>query len=156
LRGQASFFYKKPMDKNLLTRLKPGASVNAHLFTAALIWSIVGIFLLARGYLLVSMAARAWFALPALALGTIKSLLLLDRVARKNIVRILHFEDGTCIGSVYSYKSWILVMAMIVLGRLLRASVLPGEYVGVLYLAVGWGLFFSSRLMWQARIGRGN
>ena len=67
------------MDKKLLTSLKPGASVNAHLFTAALIWSIVGIFLMARGYLLVSVADRVWFAIPALVLGTVKSFFLLDR-----------------------------------------------------------------------------
>jgi len=142
------------MTKKLVNRLKPGASVNVHLFTAALIWSIVGIFLFSNGYLLISLAARRWFAMPALALGTVKSFFLLDRVARKNIVRILNFEDGACIGSVYSYKSWILVVAMIVLGRFLRRSLLPGEYVGALYIAVGWGLFFSSRLMWQARLRR--
>jgi hypothetical protein len=142
------------MAKKLLTRLKPGAPVNVHLFTGALVWSIVGIFLMSNGYLLISLAARRWFVIPALAVGTVKSFFLLDRVARKNIDRILNFEDGTCIGSVYSYKSWILVVAMIVLGRFLRASVLPGEYVGALYLAVGWGLFFSSRLMWQARLRR--
>ena len=142
------------MAKKLLTRLKPGASVNVHLFTAGLIWSIVGIFLMSNGYLLILLAVRRWFFIPALVLGTVKSVYLLDRVARKNIVRILNFEDGTCIGSVYSYKSWMLVVAMIALGRFLRASVVPGEYVGALYLAVGWGLFFSSRLMWQARFRR--
>ena len=142
------------MAKKLLTRLKPGASVNVHLFTAALIWSIVGIFLFSNGYLLISLAGRRWLAMPALVLGTVKSFFLLDRVARKNIGRILNFEDGTCIGSVYSYKSWLLVVTMIVLGRFLRSSVVPGEYVGVLYIAVGWGLFFSSRLMWQARLKR--
>jgi hypothetical protein len=86
--------------------------------------------------------------------GDGKSFFLLDRVARKNISRILRFADGTCLGSVYSYKSWGLVLVMIVLGRFLRSSILPGEYVGALYFAVGWGLFFSSRLMWQARFRR--
>ena len=139
------------MIKKMLARLKPGAPMNVHLFTAALIWSIVGVFLMSNGFLLISLAAREWLAIVAVGVGTIKSLLLLDRVARKNISRIQRFEDRTCIGSVYSYKSWLLVVVMIVLGRFLRSSVLPGEYVGVLYLAVGWGLFFSSRLMWLAR-----
>ena len=135
----------------MLTRFKPGASISMHLFTGGLIWSVVGIFLMSNGYLLIHLADRGWFAVLAVGLGTLKAVLLLDRVARKNISRILDFSDNTCIGSVYSYKSWGLVVMMIVLGRFLRASVLPGEYVGVLYLGVGWGLFFSSRLMWQAR-----
>jgi hypothetical protein len=139
------------MTKKKLTRFKPGASINVHLLTAALIWSIVGIFLMSNGFLLISLADREWLAVLAVGLGTIKSIFLLDRVARKNISRIMRFADGTCIGSVYSYKSWGLVLVMIVLGRFLRSSVMPGEYVGILYLAVGWGLFFSSRLMWLAR-----
>ena len=142
------------MAKKLLTRLKPGVSVNGHLFTAALIWSIVGLSLMVMGYLWVSQAAREWFAVPALGVGTVKSFFLLDRAARKNISRILHFENRPCIGSVYSFKGWALVLVMIVLGRFLRASAVPREYVGVLYLAVGWGLFFSSRLMWRAWVGR--
>jgi hypothetical protein len=143
------------MTKKILTRLKPGASINVHLLIAALIWSIVGFFLMSNGFLLISLAAREWLAVLAAGLGTVKSFFLLDRVARKNISRILRFADGTCIGSVYSYKSWGLVLVMIVLGRFLRSSsVLPGEYVGILYLAVGWGLFLSSRLMWRARFKR--
>ena len=142
------------MTKKILTRFKPGASINVHLLIAALIWSIVGLFLMSNGFLLISLAAREWLAVLAAGLGTVKSFFLLDRVARKNISRILRFADGACIGSVYSYKSWGLVLVMIVLGRFLRSSVLPGEYVGVLYFAVGWGLFFSSRLMWQARFKR--
>ena len=138
----------------MLTRFKPGASINVHLLTAAMIWSIVGFFLMTNGFLLISLAAREWLAVLAAGLGTVKSFFLLDRVARKNISRILRFADGTCIGSVYSYKSWALVLVMIVLGRFLRSAVLPGEYVGALYFAVGWGLFFSSRLMWQARFKR--
>lgn len=138
----------------MLTRFKPGASINVHLLIAALIWSVVGLFLMSNGFLFITLADREWLAVLAGGLGTIKSFFLLDRVARKNISRIMRFEDGACIGSVYSYKSWALVAVMIVLGRFLRSSVLPGEYVGVLYLAVGWGLFFSSRLMWQARFKR--
>lgn len=140
------------MVKKILYRFKPGAPVHVHLLVAALIWSIVGLFLLSNGLLLITMAARDWFAFIGLGIGTVKSFYVLDRVARKNINRILHFEDGTCIGSVYSYKTWGLVLCMIALGRFLRSSILPGEYVGILYLAVGWGLFLSSRLMWMARI----
>jgi hypothetical protein len=137
--------------KNLL-RLKPGAPVHVHLLVAALIWTIVGLFLMMNGYLLVSMAARQWFAVIGIGLGTIKSFFILDRMTRKNIQRILDRNDNACIGSVYSLRTWGLVIVMIVLGRYLRSSVVPGEYVGVLYLAVGWGLLLSSRLMWLARI----
>ena len=140
------------MKRERLSRFKPGAPVHVHLLLAALIWSIVGLFLMTNGFLLISLAEREWFIAVAIGIGTLKSFRVLDPVARKNIRRILEFDDGTCIGSVYSYKTWLLVICMIAFGRFLRSSMLPGEYVGLLYCAVGWGLFFSSRLMWFARI----
>jgi hypothetical protein len=134
--------------KNLL-RFKPGVSVRTHLFLAALIWSLVGFFLLTNGFVLISLKGPLWFGVLGLALGTVKTFFILDRVARKNIKRIKEFEDRVCIGSVYSWKTWVLVAAMIGLGRLLRTTVLPGEIVGLIYTAVGWALMLASRLMWR-------
>ena len=134
--------------KKFLLRYKPGASISTHLMLAALIWSVVGFFLMVNGFLLVSLADRSWLIFLGLALGTAKGFFILDRVARKNIRRIHGFERKICIGSVYSYKTWLLVVMMIVVGRTLRLTVLPGEVIGVIYLAVGCGLMLSSRLMW--------
>jgi hypothetical protein len=41
-----------------------------------------------------------------------------------------------------------MVIVMIVLGRFLRTTVLPGETIGLVYTAVGWALLLASRLMW--------
>ena len=142
--------------KEFLRRYKPGASISSHLMLAALIWSVVGCFLMINGFVWISMAERSWLIFLGLALGTVKGFFILDRVARKNIKRIHAFEQKTCIGSVYSYKTWLLVIMMIVLGRTLRLTVLPGEVVGVIYIAVGWGLMLASRLMWlEWRMGSG-
>ncbi len=142
----------KPANSRFLNRFKPGAPVHIHLFIAALIWSIVGIFLLGNGLLFTSMGDKTWFSLLGVGIGTCKSIWVLDKVAQKNINRIQKFENRTCIGSVYSYKSWVLIIVMILMGRYLRSSGLPAEYVGILYAAVGWGLLLSSRLIWMARI----
>jgi hypothetical protein len=134
--------------KEILFRYKPGVSVRTHLLLAALIWMVVGFFLLTNGFVLVSLESHLWYGLTGLLLGTAKALLILDRLARKNMKRIKEFEDKVCFGSVYSLKTWFLVAAMIVLGRFLRTTVLPGEVVGLIYTAVGWALMLSSRLMW--------
>ena len=135
--------------KKTLLRFKPGASVRTHLFLAALIWSVVGFFLLTNGFVLISLKGHLWYGVVGLVLGTAKTFFILDRVARKNVNRIKEFEDKICIGSVYSWKTWILVAAMIVLGRFLRTTILPGEIVGLIYTAVGWALMLASRLMWR-------
>ncbi len=134
--------------KENLQRYKPGVSIRTHLLLGALIWTIVGFFLLTNGFVLVLIESHLWYGLTGLLLGTAKAFFILDRMARKNMKRIKAFEDKVCFGSVYSLKTWFMVAAMIVLGRFLRTTVLPGEVVGLIYTAVGWALMLSSRLMW--------
>lgn len=135
--------------KKALLRCKPGVSVRTHLFLAGLIWSVVGFFLLTNGMIFILHGEKIWLAAVGFVLGTVKTFYVLDRVARKNITRIKEFEEKVCIGSVYSWKTWLLVAAMIGLGRFLRTTVLPAEIIGLLYTAVGWALMLASRLMWQ-------
>lgn len=134
--------------KDILIRYKPGVSIRTHLLLGGLIWTVVGFFLLANGFVLVSLADKLGYGIIGILLGIVKTFFILDRVARKNINRIKEFEDKACFGSVYSLKTWFLVLAMIGLGRFLRTTVLPGEVIGMIYMAVGLALMLSSRLMW--------
>ena len=134
--------------KDILHKYKPGVSIRTHLLLGALIWTMVGFLLLTNGFRLVLLEGHLWYGLTGLLLGTAKTLFVLDRLARKNIQRIKEFEDKVCFGSVYSLKTWFMVAAMIVLGRYLRTTVLPGEIIGLIYTAVGWALMLTSRLMW--------
>jgi hypothetical protein len=138
--------------KDFLKRYKPGVSIRIHLLLGALIWTIVGFFLMLNGFIWTYDAGHLLYGLSGVLLGTAKSFFILDRVARKNIKRIKEFEDKVCFGSVYSWKTWLMVAAMIGLGRFLRTKVLPGEVAGLIYAAVGWGLLLSSRLMWTTWI----
>jgi len=127
--------------------LKPAVSSRSLLLTAALFWSGIGLMLLGRGWCLTSRDSLVPLAL-ALAVGTAKSLLVLDRTARRNVARLRAMPDGSCLGSVYTWRMWGLVALMMVIGRLLRMSPVPPVYVGSLLMAIGWALFFSSRLIW--------
>lgn len=131
-----------------LSRFKPGAPRTVHLLVAAIVWTAVGLLLMIRGGFWLCSVGRSWLLIPSLLLGTIKSLLILDKTARKSIDRIVRFQDGRCLGSVYSIKTWVLVLLMMSGGCLLRNSSLPRELLGLLYVTVGWGLFFSSRHAW--------
>ena len=133
---------------NWLARLKPGASTRTNLLVAALMWSFIGMYLMARGYLLVD--SLSWvFLLLGLGLGTLKSFLVIERAARKNIARIVARPEGMCLGGVYSWGMWGMVVCMMIGGRLLRNSSVPPLVVSVIYIAVGWALLLSSRLIWQ-------
>ena len=128
--------------------LKPGASARTRLLTAALMWSSIGIYLMVRGSLLAGGMTAVLFPV-AFGIGSLKALLVLDRSVRKNIARILSRQDSACLGGVYSWKMWGLVVIMMIGGRLLRDSVLSASLISVLYVAVGWGLLLSSRLFWK-------
>lgn len=87
---------------------------------------------------------------PAMIIGTIKSLFILDKTARKGVRRILEMADGRCLGAVYSLQTWMLVLIMMGTGMALRQSTLPRELLGGLYVTIGWALLFSSRHAWLA------
>jgi hypothetical protein len=83
--------------------------------------------------------------------GTLKALFILDRAALRNIRRITALQDGACLGGVYSWKMWLVIVGMMLAGRLLRlyGSAASSSYLGLLYVAVGWGLLLASRKLWE-------
>jgi hypothetical protein len=133
----------------LIARFKPDAPLKTRIFMAALLWSCIGLMLMGRGGYALFGAEREWLLLIALLAGTGKSRAILDRVAEKNMNRILAKGESSCLGGIYSWKTWLLVLAMILFGRLLRASPLPVWLVGLIYVTVGWSLLWSSRKVWH-------
>lgn len=130
------------------SRFKPGVSRRVHLFAAPFLWTLVGLMLMFRGWRWLGDNPHILILLAAFTLGTLKSVLLLDHITRRAIHRISHFNDNTCLGAVYSWKSWLMVLVMITAGMMARYFWKPGPGLGALYLAIGWSLLFSSRLGW--------
>ena len=133
-----------------LKRFTPGVDKRVHLLLSALLWTAVGLWLLVRGGLWLQSADSLWLFIPAMLLGSVKSLLILDRTANKGIQRILRFNGTACVGAVYSVRTWLLVMAMMAMGYLLRQSGIPKAVLGTLYVTIGWALVLSSRNAWRA------
>jgi len=133
-----------------LSRLKPNASRSVHLFVAAILWTVVGVSLMSRGIVWLNGLESLWIVIPALIVGTVKSLFMLDKSAKKSVDRIIATRDGRCLGGVYSFKTWLLVLVMMAAGCLMRNSSLPKEFLGLFYVSIGWGLLFSSRNAWIA------
>ena len=125
-------------------------SVRNHFFSAALIWCIVGVFLMRYGIKGMIVSGQIWLVIFALILGMVKSILVLDKAARSNVSRIQQFERKSGFWNVFSGRMWLLIVFMAVCGRILRTSSVPPEILWVLYSAVGCALLFSSRLFWQS------
>ena len=128
---------------------KPAVNKSVHLFAAPLLWTVIGCFLMIRGWGWLESDYLFWIFL-ALVSGAMKSIFILDKTAKKSVARLVEFEDGRCLGAVYSWKTWMLVFLMMVSGILLRTIFTPGSILGTLYIAIGWSLLFSSRHGWRS------
>ena len=65
-------------------------------------------------------------------------------LAVKNIGRIGDMAERVCIFAFQAPKSYLVIIFMIALGIFLRHSALPKQYLAILYLGLGIGLFLSS------------
>ncbi len=141
---------------NGLSRFKPGVHRPTHLILSALLWTMIGLMLFFKGIFRLSQLSDWQLLLPAAAIltGSLKAYFFLDQSARRGISRILTFKNGTCLGAVYSVKTWILVLCMMGMGVILRNSFLPVGLLSFLYLTIGWALLLSSRLAWRAWLNR--
>ncbi len=139
-----------------IARFKPAVRRNTLLLSSACLWTVIGLLLLVKG-------GYRWYQLPdshpliiaaGILAGSIKSFWILDKSARRGIDRILNFADGTCLGAVYSSKTWLLVLCMMSLGVILRNSSFPVQLLCFFYFTIGWALLLSSRLAWKEWLKR--
>jgi hypothetical protein len=136
------------MIRQKLAVLKPGVSRSTHLFVAPLLWTAIGTMLMIRGWRWIGPGNARWLVLVALGMGTAKSVFVLDKMAKRGVQRIIDRGDGTCVGGVYSWKTWLFVGLMMAFGITIRRLTEPGMIIGTLYMAIGWALLFSSRRPW--------
>jgi len=137
-----------------LETYKPAAPAHVHLLLAAIMWSAVGAGLLLFGVRWAGAGhLPAQWLLVGLAgvVGALKARYVLRRTALRMIQRIGERGDGRCIGGFLSVRSWLLVVVMTTMGRLVRGSDLPRAVVGLIYVTIGAALLLASGYVWQAR-----
>ena len=117
---------------------------------AALLWTAIGGFLLQRGLGYLGDTMFWPLVVGALLAGSVKSRFILDKSARQGIDRIKRFAGETCIGAVYSWKTWLLVIVMMLFGLLIRISPISRDLIGFVCVTIGWSLIWSSRFAWHA------
>ncbi len=130
-----------------LTRLKPAVPKHWLLAIAGGVWLAAGIVL----------CRLAWQWLQAMPLPTAVAVLLggallavgfhrylLVRIVRRNMTRIARYADKGCLFAFQAWRSYLLILVMIVMGAFLRHTPLPREILAVLYAAMGGALALSS------------
>jgi hypothetical protein len=138
---------------NTLCKLKPASSRKTQLLTSALLWTFVGVGLTGFGLKWLIMSDSEWILIlliGALLVAIAKGNFILKKTAEKTIKRVNRRGDGTCLFGVFSVWQWLVVIAMMSCGRLLRTSGLEDEYLGAMYAAIGAALLVASSVTWKA------
>jgi len=127
----------------------PSARRSILILIAGLVWSAVGLGLI--------VAAARWllmsneYAWTALLLGLVGGWFVYSlgfaRLVRKNLERILQLapeKDRICIFAFQHWRSYVIVVIMIMLGYTLRHLPVARVYIAPVYLAIGLGLTLAS------------
>ena len=141
------------MSPHFLNRLTPRAYPRTRLISAAIVWNCVGAFLCLKGVYLsfdkpIETITTAF--LVGLCLGLVKSRIVFDRVAEKIIDHIGSRPSRACLGGLFSVRNWALILVMAFFGKALGALPMHSGLKTGLYVMVGSGLGYSSRLLWRA------
>jgi hypothetical protein len=65
------------------------------------------------------------------------------KIAEKNLNRLLPLTTKKCVFSFMTWRSYIIVLIMVSMGIALRHSLIPKQYLSILYNGIGLALFLS-------------
>ncbi|MCK8603450.1 hypothetical protein [Desulfoferrobacter suflitae] len=136
----------------MLQRLTPSVQRHWLCLLSGLSWSVMGI-------MLCTMAAH-WLSeiiWPVSLLASVAGLLLgtciyrfaFAPMARKNVERILRLPSRVCLFAFQAWRSYALILVMMLLGFVLRHSPIPRVILSVIYLTIGTALTFGSSLYYE-------
>jgi hypothetical protein len=127
----------------------PSAKRSTLFLTAGLVWSAVGLWLIAvAGYWLMNADE---YVLPALVLGLIAGWFIYRfgflRLVRDNITRVRQLapeKERICVFAFQAWRSYIIVPVMILMGYTLRHLPVAKVFIAPIYLGIGLGLALAS------------
>lgn len=127
-----------------ISALNPAVDKRILVFLAGLMWCGVGVMLLrlAVSWLIQFHGRFLYYltgfviALPVHHFGFLK-------IADRNLDRLMPITEKKCIFSFMTWRSYIVVVFMVLMGITLRHSGIPKNYLSVLYIGIGFALFLS-------------
>jgi hypothetical protein len=130
-----------------IDQYKPAVTNTYLLFIAGIVWICVGILLLFLAYSWLAAASNIGIYLHSGA-GILLALLVHHfgflKIVDKNLKRILEMKKKSCLFSFFPWKSYLIIGIMVMMGTLLRHSMIPKKDLAVLYIGIGLALILSS------------
>ncbi len=134
---------------------EPAVSRRTLSLTAALLWSLAGTVLISRAVIWLRGAGYLGIAIgvASVGVGLLKGWFVFAKIARRNIARLAALsphKPKICIFAFQAAQSYLIVIAMVTLGILLRHSPIPRIWLAAIYLAIGSALITASSAYWRA------
>ena len=131
-----------------IDKYKPAVTKNILLLIAGIVWEGVGVMLLylAFSWLHGSSGINIYpYAFAGILLALLVHHFGFIKIVDKNLDRILQMDlKKRCFFSFIPGKSYMIIAVMIIMGVLLRHSIIPKYDLAVLYIGIGLALILSS------------
>jgi uncharacterized membrane protein len=135
------------MTHSRFSKYDPAVDKKFLVALSGIIWTVVGLALCTLAVKWLSQTPAKSVLVLGLA-GIILSLLIHHfgflKIVDKNIARIMAKEGKVCIFGFQPWKSYLLIMVMIVMGMTLRNSTVPKPYLAIIYIGFGGAMLLSS------------
>ena len=130
-----------------IDKYKLAVTNTSLLFLAGIVWACVGIMLLFLAFSWLATASNIDIYLYS-GVGILLALLVHHfgflKIVDKNLKRILQMNRKRCLFSFIPWKSYLIIVAMVTMGALLRHSMIPKKDLAILYIGIGLALILSS------------
>jgi len=127
-------------------KFKPAVPKKFLLVIAGAMWCCVGIMLIimAIHWLYIYPGNPWFFVIPGVFIALIIHHFGFLKIVDKNLGRISRLPGKPCVFSFISWKSYLLIIIMVIMGVTLRHSAIQKQYLSVIYMGIGLALFLSS------------
>jgi len=76
-----------------------------------------------------------------------------SKIAQRNLKRLCLLTEKTCVFAFQTWKGYLMIGLMIILGAILRSSPIPKPYLAIIYTTIGGAILLSSfhyhGLLWR-------
>ncbi len=131
---------------------KPAVPRKGLLALAGIVWAAVGVMLfrLAIGWLQPVEQGQRFFLLGlGLALAAAMYQVAFSRLVARNLERIANLPAKGCLFAFQPWKSYLVIVFMVLLGLSLRRSSIPRSALAVIYTTIGGALILGGVKYWQ-------
>jgi len=139
-----------------LSSLKPAVTKSWLIAIAGLMWTGVGVMLCRLAYhwlVVINRGMATSLGLFGVVMALAAYYFGFSKIAQKNIRRLCLMTEKTCVFAFQSWKGYLSIGVMIILGAIFRNSPIPKQYLAIIYTTIGGAIFLASfhyyRLLWK-------